>query len=365
MKKIMLIHGEGNLNVNPNLTGIVGLLCENGYLVHYYCPRRPEIPQAAPHAGVRYVFVENNQLRLVDNYSLIIGVDRDGIIAAAMVAQQLRVPCGLISYEIFFADEAGDNFKQPEIAACANLQFAVCQGKERSQQLATENKIPLARIIDIPVAGRFVRRGERNDTLHTALGLPPGTKIALYVGSMVSKWAMTNELIANTECWDDNWALVLHGRYNDHNMQRFIQRHEPVKRVYFTPQSGLPFEAMQTLVMGADLGIALYRPTFANKYEGNNLKYLGLSSGKISTYLQHGVPIVVNDIGEMSEHVDKYELGIHIHGLDELPARLHDTDRAVLDRWRENCYQFFEKNLDLQNHIGPLLEAIRACDGNS
>lgn len=363
MKNIMILHGEGNLNVNPNLTGIVEILCAQGYRIHYYCPRLPGIPQTAPNSSVRYVFVENSQLRLIDTYSLIIGIDRDGVIAAAMVARQLHVPYGLISYEIFFADETGADFKQPEIDACAEVRFAVCQGSERSRQLVLENRIPADRIIDIPVAGRFVRRGERNHTLHSTLGLPPETKIALYVGSVVSAWTMVNDLILNTENWDDDWVLVLHGRYNDHDMQRFQQRHKPAKRVFFTPRSGLPFEALQSLVQAADLGIALYRPTFADAHEGNNLKYLGMSSGKISTYLQHGVPIVVNDIGEMADHVDEYQLGIHVHTLDELPARLRATDRATLGRWRENCYQYFERNLDLQTRINPLLDAIKTCTG--
>lgn len=364
MKKIMIVHGEGNLNVNPNLAGIVGILCEQGYQVHYYCPRLEGVPQTAPHSGVTYVFVENGQFRLIDKYSLVIGVDREGIIAAEMVANRLRLPYGLISYEIFFADETGNEFKQPEIAACANVRFAVCQGQERSRRLASENRIPLDKLIDIPVAGRGVRRGSRNNMLHATFNLPPEKKIALYMGSVVSKWAMVDDLILNARKWDNDWVLVLHNRYNDQDLLRLRLRQQHASWVYFTPQSGLPFDAMQPLLQAADLGIALYRPTFADVHEGNNLKYLGLSSGKIATYLQYGVPIVVNDIGEMSEHVDKCRLGIHIRSLDELPARLAAADRTVVEGWRENCYQFFAQELDLDKQIGPLLDAIKASSGN-
>jgi glycosyltransferase involved in cell wall biosynthesis len=364
MKKIMVVHGEGNLNVNPNLAGIVDILCEHGYQIHYYCPRLEGVPQTAPHGGVTYVFVENGQFRLIDKYSLVIGVDREGVIAAEMVASRLRIPYGLISYEIFFADETGAEFKQPEIAACAGVRFAVCQGQERSRQLASENRIPMDKLINIPVAGRRVRRGARNSMLHATFGLPPETKIALYIGSVVSRWTMVDDLILNARNWDDGWVLVLHNRYNNQDLLRLRLRHRQATWVYFTPQSGLPFDAMQTMVQAADLGIALYRPTFADVHEGNNLKYLGLSSGKIATYLQHGVPVVVNDIGEMSEHVDECQLGIHVHSLEELPARLSAANRTVIDGWRENCYRFFEKELDLDKRIGPLLDAIKACLSN-
>ena len=83
------------------------------------------------------------------------------------VARQLNIPYGFISYEIFFAAETPPAFKQPEIDACAGISFAVCQGGERSRQLAVENQIA-AKIIDIPVAGRGVQpdseadRGDRS-----------------------------------------------------------------------------------------------------------------------------------------------------------------------------------------------------------
>ena len=44
-----------------------------------------------------------------------------------------------------------------------------------------------------------------------------------------------------------------------------------------------------------------------------------MASGKISTYLQHGLPIVVNAIGEMSGHVRQYELGAVIGKLQDIP----------------------------------------------
>jgi glycosyltransferase involved in cell wall biosynthesis len=361
MKKIMIIHAEGNLAVNPSLSGIVEILCERGYQVHYYCPRLEGIPQSSSHAGLTYIFIEGGQLRLADRYSFAIGVDRGGIIAAEKVARALRIPCGLISYEIFFAEETGEDFKRPEIAACANVRFAVCQGHERSRQLSMENSIPMDRIIDIPVAGRGVRRAARNHMLHEVIGLPRDTRIALYIGSVVSRWTMVDDLIAGVKDWDDGWVLVLHGRYNDDDMTRFRLRNQQHERIYFTPRGGLPMSAMQSLVQSADMGIAFYRPTFADVHEGRNLEHLGMSSGKIATYLQCGTPIVVNDIGEMSREVAEYQLGIHVQNLDELPSRLRSAGRDTVESWRENCYRYFENKLDLDMRIGPLLDAIESC----
>lgn len=360
MHKIMLVHPEGDLNVNVNLTGLVTILCEQGYQVHYYCLRIAGIVHVAPHPGATVVFMEGNHLGMIDTYGLIIGIDRDGIILAASIARQLKVPCGFISYEIFFASETSAEFKQPEIDACAGIAFAVCQGGERSRWLASENRIEPGRIIDMPVAGRGVRRGARSTFLHEALALPAELKIALCMGNLGPAWALVDELIDNTRAWDESWLLVLHSRTASPALvERVQQRHGSGVRYRFTPQGGLPLEDLQALVKSADLGIGMYRPVFRNKYNGLNLQYLGLSSGKLATYLQHGVPIAVNDIGELSAAVDEHHLGIHIHALAELPARLRTTTRAVLEPWRKNCYRYFERDLDLNARVGPLLDAIR------
>lgn len=358
MKKIMIVHAEGNLNVNPSLNGIVSILCERGWQVHYYCPRREDVVQEAPR-GATVVFLEGNRLLLADRYNLVIGVDRDGIIAASQVARFLGVPHGFICYEIFFASEAGLAFKQPEIDACTALSFAVCQGGERSRQLSIENRIPRDRIIDIPVAGRGIQKRIRSPEFRTGLGVPTDKRIVLYMGSIVSKWAMVDELVQSTQGWGEEWVLLLHHRYGgDQGAMAMRRYYAQVPRIYFTSPETLPFARLPELVGGVDLGAALYSPTDMNMYEGNNLRYLGLSSGKIATYLQHGVPILVNDIGEMSDYVDQYRLGIHVHSLDELPERLRNIRDADLDLWGDACYRFFEQKLDLDAHITPLLKVL-------
>lgn len=364
MAKIMVLHPEGSLDTNVNLAGLLTIFCEQGWQVHYYGPGVPGVSPVAPHPGVTIVGVQDNHVSLIDNYDLIIGIDRDGIIFAAAIAKHFRVPCGFISYEIDFAAESGAAFKQPEIDACAGITFAVCQGLERSRQLARENHIHMGKIIDIPVAGRGLKRGPRQSHLHAALGLPVDLKIALYMGSLAPDWAMVDELITSTRDWDDSWLLVLHSRHVMPELVQAIQRRHGVNARYrFTPLSGLPWEGLELLVKSADLGVALYRPALHNVqvHDGLNLRHLGLSSGKISTYLQHGVSILVNDIGEISRAVDSEGLGLHVHTLGELPDRLRGTDRATLESWRDSCYHYFERHLDLDTRVQPLLAVIRKC----
>ncbi|GAI21083.1 unnamed protein product, partial [marine sediment metagenome] len=195
MKKVLIIHPEGNINNNPNLTSIVEILCENGYKVDICSLRRSNIYQYSWCAGASLFLLDrpenllengtfiledpklNSQEKIISyinenfkSYDLVIGVDR-GIIEAALIAQNREIPCGLISYEIFFEEETSEEFKQKEIEACKCLDFIVCQDALRAKYLSIENNIALEKIINIPIAGRGIKKGEKNSYLYDSLGI--------------------------------------------------------------------------------------------------------------------------------------------------------------------------------------------------
>jgi glycosyltransferase involved in cell wall biosynthesis len=80
-----------------------------------------------------------------------------------------------------------------------------------------------------------------------------------------------------------------------------------------------------------------------------------MSSGKISTYLQHGIPVLVNEIGEMADYVRDHALGIVVESPKDIPEKLARFDPETC---RENCYTFFAEKLDLDETITPLLKEI-------
>ncbi|NQT91099.1 MAG: hypothetical protein HQ558_07590, partial [Candidatus Omnitrophica bacterium] len=246
-KRIVIIHPEGNILNNPSLSGMVEILCEKGYGVDIYSLKH-KFYQAAPCEGSRLMLREQSKpsgiwaslagrkaLRWIRkpqaqqcidrdlydklNADLIIGVDRDGISEASAVAEKSRAPYGFISFEILFAEETGKGFKEPEIKVCRNISFAVCQDELRSGHLSTENNIRRDKIIDIPVAGRGAKRGEKNFYLHDKLGIGHDKHIALYMGT-VHNWSGTSRLLTSVNEWPDEWALVMHPRYGMDRMVR-------------------------------------------------------------------------------------------------------------------------------------------------
>ena len=384
--RIIIIHPEGNINDNPNLTGIVELLVREGWPVTVYSPKRPQFAQLKPCEGADLVLVDRPEKegrfllpsispmspveyvpQSMPEASLVIGVDR-GIIEAALIARALEVPFGLISYEITFEDETSRSFKSPEISACRDIAFAIVQDGTRGSALARENGIPSERLFYVPVAGSGVHRsiGPRPKLFHERIGLPAEARIALYMGT-VAKWSLCDALLGSVSDWPDHWHLVIHNRRGIDKETDAIIRAAPRQARSRIHVSSDPFERvsqMHAFIHSADLGVAFYHPTYQHYNLGKNLKYIGMSSGKIACCLQHGLPVAVNSTGEMSDWVRKRRIGQVV----EDPSAFVPDD-SVLDAG-DRCIDFFLEHLDLRKTISPWLACIgrllqRASAGRS
>ena len=380
-KKILIIHPEGNINNNPNLTGIVQILCENNYVVHICSLRQKDICQESPCEGARLLLVDSKNMlstdgfvlldeqsldsagdtirrinKEIDKYDLIIGIDR-GIIEASLIASVQQVPYGLISYEMFFEEEAGRGFKSPERKACENIAFAVCQDRLRARFLSIENNIPLEKMLIVPVSGRSAKKGGKDYYLYNSLGIDKTRKIVLLIGSL-GEWTMTKFLIESTQSWREDWALVIHSRYGlDQAALPYYEKYKEWDNVYFSLKPTSQPDQLYKILHSADVGVALYKPLANDIWAGNNIKYVGMASGKIATYLQHGLPVMINEIGEMSNHVRNAGLGVVVDTSKKIDISFSDED---LSMWRKNCFSFFEEKLDLNHTIIPLVKTIKS-----
>jgi hypothetical protein len=373
-----LLHPEGNINNNPNLAGLSEILVEAGFDLHVVSPRIQGMYQQPPGPGVTMHLFDGladaaTTGRVFDDaprtgkapafapfaerfgpFHLVLGVDR-GIIEAARVAQACSIPHALISYEIFFRDEAGEDFKRPEINACQGIRFAVSQDTIRSQHLSRENGIPLYRILTIPLAGRRTRPGPNTHSLHATLGIPARTRIALFIGG-VSEMCCMADVIRQAAAFQDHWALVVHNRYGlTPTVRRYVQLSQGVQNIYFSSHPYGTFDEMGGMIRSADLGIAFYRMVRGSIYTGRNVGDIGMSSGKISTYLQHGLPVLTNEIGLMSLLVRSHQLGWVV---DPKKLDLSSIDPSQLEIRRGNCLRFFAEKLDLDANARQFLSRV-------
>lgn len=379
-KRVLIIHPEGNSFNNPSLKCIIDLLKENNIWVDIrYNKSNAPMPKMQgirllPYGGIiamlkglcvnRFVslsltlacvFVEN--LLFYKKYDLLIGVDRKGLVEASLLSKLTDIPYIFVSFEIMFESETSARFKRIERAASKNVSLWLVQDTIRSRCLHVENHLPKERSFLLPLAseGEGVQSSIR---LRDKLGVPADKKVAIAIGT-IAQWSMTKTILDSLCKWPDEWVLIIHDRYgktteilsNERNNFKDLIN----KKLFISDFAAEMVDDMGCILAGVSVGLAFYAPDYKGPYTGNNLHYLGLASGKISTYLRYGIPVIVNQIGLYAEQAKKYEFGLVVEHPDELPGLLGKID---LDKLRINARRYFSEKLDFKVYRKLLWEAM-------
>lgn len=364
-KYILILEPSGAVSINPNLTAIISFLCEKGFHVDIVSTKR-HYAQAEVCANsslflcVPGAYEENlEQYRnLKIRYDLVIGVDQ-AIVSAAFIAAKMGAPLAFISYEILFADEVGEEFKRAEIEACKNVSFAISQDRVRGYLVSREYGIPLEKILCVPVSGSARGDVGKTQVLRKHFRIAEEKRIAIFTGAVSGK-SMIHELLSSVGQWPDDWVLVVHSyagiRASD--IGKFKRKHD-LSRVYFSDMKIDSIDELLQVIASADLGVCLFKPSLETRYEGKNMLFIGLSSGKFSLYLKAGLPVMINEVGEMSELV-------RTHGLGRVVSSASDINPGFLDHMhpediRRRCRELCARCFDFDTFSADLLAAVTDC----
>jgi hypothetical protein len=393
MKKILIIHPEGNIKNNPNLYCFTKELVAQGFEVKVLSRKHPEIYQGEIFSGASFVYYDNEINRITDleileyGFSYIIGID-EGLIKAEKYAKILNIPYAFLSYELFFDNELkrfdpspwvkfrrnwrsivkhfwnikknwkiimkGLRYEKKKMRrASLKVHFCIIQDVVRKDLLIKEYNVQTDKILLMPVAGSGVRRIKRSNYLHQKLNIPADKKILLYMGWINE--LQIKRLLSYGKHLPLNWVFVIHSRY------RYAQNisDKMDKNVYFSFDSPIEnIEDIGVLLSDCDAGFCSYQSDYYSPHTGDNIKYIGLSSGKTSTFLQYGIPVVVENMNIWDEIVEKKQIGMVLKNRGDL-ARLNSL---LNDEISEKCMSFFEKHLDVKNFVSPIISKIRGDD---
>lgn len=372
LNKVLLIHTDGNTFNNPTLKCLVDLLLEKNVEITISYPRTiapmPEmkglvlLPFGKWHRKVKNflfnavclewasriaVLFEN--LFIYKKYDLVIAVDRRGLIEAHHLLKITGTPFVFFSFEIMFASETSSRYKRAERVAGKNARYWFVQDKVRAKILEHENALNPQNRVLIPLASSGLPLAAKY-RLRDTLGIPPDKKVAIAIGS-IRKWSMIYDVVSTVNSWPDNWVLIIHDRYgNTHaelnNLGCDLTK-TPRGKIYISNKASDLVDDMSEVLAGVNLGLAFYNPDFTSPYTGNNLKFLGISSGKISTFLRHDIPVILNEIGEYSELAKKHQFGIVISDISEISTKLRQINSDGTEFYPQ---QFFSDFLDFNNY---------------
>lgn len=379
LESVLIIHPEGNTLNNPTLKCIVDMLKDNNVSVTIRYGRS-HAPMSV--AGVRllpwgrrwnrlkhiicnrlcssslsFILVGLERLFLYGSYDLIIGVDRLGVIDASHLSRMTGTPFLFFSFEIMFASETSRSFKELERKACAGVSSWFAQDAVRAKCLVFENDLKISNCILLPLASSGPPQRSA-DRLRDILGIPQDKKVAIVMGSL-TKWAMTEEVVLCAQDWPEEWVLIVHDRYA--RTREFFERCPALsavdpRKVFLSGSAANSVDDMGRVLGGVSVGLAFYRPDRESPFTGLNLQYLGLSSGKIATFLRHRIPVIMNAVGLYSELAERKQFGVVVHDCREVGPWLALAD---WDRLAGNASEFFATQLDFENYKTRVLTIFR------
>lgn len=392
LKRVLIIHTDGNLFNNPTLKCIIDLLLEKGCEIDLRYPKS-DAPMPACYEGIRFLpfgarlrlwkfrvfdrycfrpimflFVLAEMLIYYKKYDLIIGVDRQGLIEASILNKITNTPYVFISFEIMFEDETSARYKSPEREASKNVAAWIVQDEVRAGQLQRENLLDPAKKILLPLASAGV--GEAKvDRIRDRLGIPKDKKVAIVIGSL-DKWAMASQILKCVADWPEEWVLVVHARYGRTRellageLAAFADLLD--RKIFISEAATEMVDDMGSILAGVSVGLAFYKPEYGRyyygHYTGKNLEHLGLSSGKISTYLRYGVPVIINEVGLYAEEVRQFRFGCVV----ERPEQIKDClDEISHEEYRHNAADYFVKKLDFNIYRDKIWSRFAALVDNT
>lgn len=310
---------------------------------------------------VRNVFRRLGRSGLPTSYrgphDVVVGVDPLGICVAARLNQRARRPLSYISFELLFEDETETDYerelKARERQAVSGCDLFLLQDEGRRDAFCLENGVAAHACELVPVAP-VDAHPPRTDYLRDRLGLGPDVAIVLYQGSLYD-WSCRHEFEELASYWPDNVRLVIHSREAPRRrMRKYMAAMEAGGRIRFTAEPVSPPE-LAVLTASADVGLASYRTSPDNWYTGDNLKHIGLSSGKISYYAMAGLPVLARSLPSTDRVLEAGGFGASYAKLADSAGALQRI-LASRDAMGRAARRFYEERLD------PSIRVSRYCD---
>jgi hypothetical protein len=382
--RVLVIHEEGNAANNPSLVSMLTDVAGTNEI--HYISVDPRVEKLDVKSIVKNR-LQNKITNLIINrgYSknllifstfqeificlfrnpkLIIGVDRQGLVVGGFMSQIFRIPLVYISFEIIFEKETSRKFKKLERYFSKKVDLWIIQDEIRAQALMNENNLSDRNKLIIPIGVQSSKKNtdtpKKEKYLRKKLGISEDSKIAIMFGSL-AEWTMANEVILSLNEWPKNWNLLIHHRYGDtlgelssKNLSEYLNH----PALHISEETITDLSCQIDVLTEVDAGIAFYSPT-TGIFRGDNIKFIGRASGKVSMFAKHDIPIITNKNGLLSEDIREFSAGLVVEGVPDLPAALIEIEKSR-ESYRSSTYyneilNFDNYSSEFRKQIGELI----------
>jgi hypothetical protein len=151
------------------------------------------------------------------------------------------------------------------------------------------------------------------------------------------------------------YALVFHERLERDLGDPLIKAlQEANQKNLFLSLKPLPYEQLNRIYDSATVGLIFYSDM------NSNLSQISRASGKLSYFLKHGKPVLVENLESLSKLVEKYQIGVVIKEPSN-PLEIESAMRMILNNYNfysENARICFDEEFDFSKKVQPILSFI-------
>jgi glycosyltransferase involved in cell wall biosynthesis len=197
---------------------------------------------------------------------------------------------------------------------------------------------------------RFYKPVQQTD-LRNQLGISKDKKILLYQGVILKGRGIEKIFDILPDMSEFVFVLIGGGEFENYYKSSAVER-KVIDQVFFIGKFSQ--EDLPKLTPSADVGIALI--------ENLSKSYYYALPNKLFEYIMAEVPVVVSDLPQMKEIVNKFNVGYVVDpdNKDELKTALKNltSDEVQYKEFQQNCKTASEE-LNWENEVGDLLELLK------
>lgn len=367
MRRVLIIHPEGNINQNPFLATFVKIWGKK-YNIDYWCTfsspknnnkiniiKKNKTVFRLRHKIISYfpfflnVFRYFSKLKPNQPWDYIISIDREGVIEGYLVNTSEIVKHVHLSFEIMFTEETSKIFKCAEIKALKKVHKVIIQDEMRAESFCNENAFDERKVDLIPIV--YPRLQKKADyRVRDAVGIPSENQVILWQGSL-RHWNGVSRLKQLVEFLPKNYSIIIHGR--DKIELEYFKKTNEHRSIFISTFEFDTVLDMSPLFAGVKWGIVFYEPQQGNRFLGKNIAEIGMASGKFGNFMRHSIPVIYNGCGSiLTQEIEYNKLGISFEKFKSLEMYSSETIHAA---YRLRCQDYFERKINY-NVYGKFFE---------
>ena len=191
---------------------------------------------------------------------------------------------------------------------------------------------------------------ELKPDLHSNLQIDKSKKIILYQGVLLKGRGIEKVFAVLKDLPGCIFILVGSGEYEEH-LKKLAAEMTVAEQVYFLGK--LTQEDLPKVTASADVGISLI--------ENLSISYYYALPNKLFEYIMAEVPVIVSDLPQMKEIVEKYDVGsiVDFESKEDLTEAIKKIteDKTFHDSKKRNC-RIAAQELNWENEVTSLLKII-------